>query len=125
MVITITGACNYISPALSALTPNNTIGNVLTYNVADFGLVSYDSSFNFNILVDTTATQGSQICIQVSISTLSSESKYNNNLLSQCFTVVGSYDPNDKTAYPSTSLDISGDRWLTYLIRFQNTERIC
>ncbi|MBL0096399.1 MAG: hypothetical protein IPP46_07780 [Bacteroidetes bacterium] len=69
MVITITGACNYFSPALGALTPNNTIGNVLTYNVADFGLVSYDSSFNFNILVDTTAALGSQICIQVSIST--------------------------------------------------------
>ncbi len=121
VVITITGACNYISPALGALTPNNTIGNVLTYNVADFGLVSYDSSFNFNILVDTTATLGSQICIQVSISTPASEINYNNNLLSQCFTVVGSFDPNDKTAFPNATLDISGDRWLTYTIRFQNT----
>jgi hypothetical protein len=35
--------------------------------------------------------------------------------------VVGSFDPNDKTAFPNSTLDISGDRWLTYLIRFQNT----
>ncbi|MBK7885972.1 MAG: T9SS type A sorting domain-containing protein [Bacteroidetes bacterium] len=119
--ITITGACNYISPAIGALTPNTVIGNVLTYNVADFGVLSYDSSFNFNILVDTTAALGSQICIQVSISTPATEINYNNNLLSQCFTVVGSFDPNDKTAFPNATLDISGDRWLTYLIRFQNT----
>jgi hypothetical protein len=119
--ITITGACNYFSPAIGALTPNTVIGNVLTYNIADFGVLSYDSSFNFNILVDTTAALGSQICIQVSISTPSSELNYNNNLLSQCFTVVGSFDPNDKTAFPNSTLDISGDRWLTYLIRFQNT----
>ncbi len=119
--ITITGACAYISPAIGALTPNTVIGNVLTYNIADFGVLSYDSSFNFNILVDTTAALGSLICIQVSISTPSAEINYNNNLLSQCFTVVGSFDPNDKTAFPNSSLDISGDRWLTYLIRFQNT----
>jgi Leucine-rich repeat (LRR) protein len=119
--ITITGACNYYSPAIGALTPNTVIGNILTYNVADFGILSYDSSFNFNILVDTTAALGSQICIQVSISTPSTEINYNNNLLSQCFTVVGSFDPNDKTAFPNSTLDISGDRWLTYLIRFQNT----
>ncbi len=118
--ISITGACNYISSASGALTPNIVIGNVLSYNVADFGAISYDSSFNFNILVDTTATLGSQICIQVSISTNTTEINYNNNLLSQCFTVVGSFDPNDKAVFPA-SMDISGDRWLTYLIRFQNT----
>jgi Leucine-rich repeat (LRR) protein len=119
--ITLTGACNYYSPGVGALTPNSIIGNVLTYNIADFGVLNYDSSFNFNILVDTTAALGSQICIQVSISTPFAELNYNNNLLSQCFTVVGSFDPNDKTAFPNSTLDISGDRWLTYLIRFQNT----
>ena len=119
--ITITGACNYFSPSQGAITPNTIIGNVLTYNVADFGVLSYDSSFNFNILMDTSAALGSQICIQVSISTPSAEINYNNNLLSQCFTVVGSFDPNDKSVYPTSTLDISGNRWLTYLIRFQNT----
>lgn len=121
VIITITGACNYNSTVAGALTPNTVIGNVLTYNVADFGVLNFDSSFNFNILVDTTAALGSQICIQVSISTPSAELNYNNNLLSQCFTVVGSFDPNDKSAFPTSSMDISGDRWLTYLIRFQNT----
>ncbi|MFN0188920.1 MAG: T9SS type A sorting domain-containing protein [Bacteroidia bacterium] len=121
VTITITGECNYFSPAIGALTPNIVTGNVLTYNVVDFGILSYDSSFNFNILVDTSAALASLICIQVSISTPSAELNYYNNLLSQCFTVVGSFDPNDKTAFPNSTLDISGDRWLTYLIRFQNT----
>ena len=119
--ITITGACNYFSPATGALTPNSIIGNVLTYNIADFGVLGYDSSFNFNILVDVSAALGSQICVQVSISSKEKELNYSNNFLSQCFTVVGSFDPNDKTAFPNSTLDISGDRWLTYLIRFQNT----
>ncbi len=119
--ITITGAGQYLSPAIGALTPNSVNGNVLTYNIVDFGVISYDSSFNFNILVDTTAVLGSQICIQVSISSKAKELNYNNNLLIQCFTVIGSFDPNDKAVYPVSTLDISGDRWLTYTIRFQNT----
>jgi hypothetical protein len=84
--ITITGACSYFSPAIGALTPNTVIGNVLTYNIADFGVLGYDSSFNFNILVDTSAALGSQICVQVSISTQGKRIKLFNNLLSQCFT---------------------------------------
>jgi uncharacterized repeat protein (TIGR01451 family) len=119
--ITITGACNYFSPAIGALTPNTIVGNVLTYYVPDFGVLSYDSSFNFNILVDTAAILGSPICIQVSICTPATESNYNNNLFSHCFTVVGSFDPNDKSVYPTSNVDISSDRWLTYTIRFQNT----
>ncbi|MBK7966532.1 MAG: hypothetical protein IPK10_15490 [Bacteroidetes bacterium] len=53
--------------------------------------------------------------------TTTSELTINNNLLTQCFIIVGSIDPNDKTAYPNSTLDQSGDRWITYLIRFQNT----
>ncbi|MBK9639641.1 MAG: hypothetical protein IPO63_18265 [Bacteroidetes bacterium] len=83
--------------------------------------MSFDSSFNFYILIDTNAILGSQICFNVSISTKALEVNYYNNFLTQCFSVVGSYDPNDKSVYPASTLDISGDRWLTYTIRFQNT----
>jgi uncharacterized repeat protein (TIGR01451 family) len=121
VVISITGPCNYLFPGVGALTPDSVNGNVLTYNVADFGAMSNNINFNFTILVDTNATLGNQICIQVSISTSAAELNYSNNYFSQCFTVVGSYDPNDKSVYPASTLDISGDRWLTYLIRFQNT----
>ncbi|MBK7966530.1 MAG: leucine-rich repeat domain-containing protein [Bacteroidetes bacterium] len=119
--ISITGACSYHSPGIGALTPTNITGNVLTYDILDFGTLQYDYSFNFNILVDLNAMLDSQICIQVSLSTKTIELNYNNNLLSKCFTVVGSFDPNDKIVYPSSNIDISGDRWLTYSIRFQNT----
>jgi uncharacterized repeat protein (TIGR01451 family) len=120
--ITITGACNYVSSPSYALTPNSVSGNVLTYYISDFGAISYDSTFDFNLLVDTTAVLGSQICITVNVYTKCvQELNYNNNQLSHCYTVVGSYDPNDKTAYPGTTLDISGNKWLNYTIRFQNT----
>jgi Leucine-rich repeat (LRR) protein len=119
--ITITGACSYISSPSYALTPNAVSGNVLTYYITDFGAISYDSTFDFNLLVDTTAALGSQICITVNVTTASTELNYNNNQFTQCFTVVGSFDPNDKNAYPGTTLDISGNKWLNYTIRFQNT----
>ena len=121
VTITITGACNYASPATYALTPNSAIGNVLSYNIADFGTISYDSTFDFNLLVDTTAVLGSQICITVDVTTTSTEIKYTNNQLTQCFTVVGSFDPNDKAVYPQNIMEVNGDRWLTYTVRFQNT----
>lgn len=121
VVINITGDCSYYSSPVGALAPTLIAGNTLTFNIADFGTTIFDSSFNFIVLVDSNAVAGSQICIQVSISTISTEINYNNNLLSQCFTVVNSFDPNDKSVNPSSTLDISGGRWLNYKIRFQNT----
>jgi Leucine-rich repeat (LRR) protein len=120
--ITITGACNYYSSPSYALTPTSVVGNVLTYSIADFGAISYDSTFDFNLLIDTTAVVGSQICITVNVYTKCiQEINYSNNQLTQCLTVIGSYDPNDKAVYPTTTLDISGNKWLNYTIRFQNT----
>jgi uncharacterized repeat protein (TIGR01451 family) len=122
VTITIAGACNYVSSPSYALTPNSVSGNILTYYISDFGALSYDSTFDFNLLVDTTAVLGSQICITVNVYTKCvQEINYTNNQLTLCFTVVGSYDPNDKVVYPTTILDISGNKWLNYTIRFQNT----
>ena len=120
--ITITGDCSYYSSPSYALTPSSIVGNVLTYNIADFGVISYDSTFDINLLVDTTASLGSQICITVNVYTKCvQELSYTNNQLTQCYSVVGSFDPNDKAVSPTTTMDLSGNRWLTYTIRFQNT----
>jgi uncharacterized repeat protein (TIGR01451 family) len=120
--ITISGDCSYYSSPSYALTPDSISGNVLTYYISDFGAISYDSIFDINLLVDTTAVLGSQICITVNVYTkCSQELNYSNNQLSQCFNVVGSFDPNDKAVYPATTLDVSGNKWLNYTIRFQNT----
>jgi uncharacterized repeat protein (TIGR01451 family) len=40
--------------------------------------------------------------------------------LQHCFTVVNSFDPNNKEVSPQASIDTS-QHWLTYTINFQNT----
>ena len=40
LTVTIIGAAAYIAPASGALTPSNVTGNVITWNVADFGTVN-------------------------------------------------------------------------------------
>jgi Leucine-rich repeat (LRR) protein len=118
--VNITGACQYYAPAFGALTPTSVIGNSLTYNIADFGTIDYSTAFGIQILVDTTAVLGSHICIDVVIQTLANDINHSNDTLTHCFTIVGSYDPNDKLVYPS-NLDLLGSNWLTYTINFQNT----
>jgi uncharacterized repeat protein (TIGR01451 family) len=43
-----------------------------------------------------------------------------NNIASNIDTVVGAYDPNDKTAFPSNTIT-PDDLYIEYLVRFQNT----
>lgn len=119
--ITLSGPAQFHSVPAWGIQPSSVNVNVITYTIADFGTIDYDSSFNINIAVSILANLGSQINISVAISTNSPETNYSNNLISESFTVVGSFDPNDKSVYPDSTLDISGDRWLTYTIRFQNT----
>jgi len=103
--VNITGACQYYAPAFGALTPTSVIGNSLTYNIADFGTIDYLTAFGIQILVDTTAVLGSQICVDVVVQTLANDINHSNDTLTHCFTIVGSYDPNDKLVYP-TNLDL-------------------
>jgi uncharacterized repeat protein (TIGR01451 family) len=83
-------------------------------------LVNAATAFNFFAAVDTTAQIGSQICINIAISP-AIDNNPANNTTSQCFTIQGSYDPNEKKVSPENTIDINGDRWLTYTINFQNT----
>ncbi len=119
--IVTTGPGHYVSPASGALTPTIINGDTLTYIIADFGTINYNGAFNFNLQVDTNAMQCSQLCIAVSVTSTATDVNLNNNLLSQCFTVRNSYDPNEKVAYPANIMEVNGNRWLTYTINFQNT----
>jgi uncharacterized repeat protein (TIGR01451 family) len=96
-------------------------GKTIKYFVSDFGALNYTHTFNFELLIDTTAQLWDQICFTVSVSTPALELSYTNNQIKDCFLVTQSLDPNDKAVYPSTTLDISGNKWLNYKIRFQNT----
>ena len=118
--IVLTGPISYDSPDAGALTPTSISGDTLTYNITDFGLVNSATAFNFIVIVDTSASIGSQVCITVAISP-TADNNSTNNTISQCFSVVSSFDPNFKSVYPKNNLDINGDRWLNYTINFQNT----
>jgi uncharacterized repeat protein (TIGR01451 family) len=118
--IIVSGPCQYVSASSGALLPTTINGDTLVYSIADFGSINYKTAFVIEVLVDTFAIMGSQICVHVEISTTANEIDTTNNNLTQCFNVVNSYDPNDKSVYP-TQLQPGVNNWLTYNINFQNT----
>lgn len=120
VTVTINGPATYISPASGATTPGNVSGNVLTYNVADFGTADALHDYNITVRTDTLAQIGQQVCFTISVTPATGDNDTTNNTLTHCFSIVNSYDPNDKTAYPAGDID-TAQEWLTYRVRFQNT----
>src|SRR5690606_32604720 len=58
VTVNISGPVNYVEPAENALEPNVS-GNIqLTYDIADFGNVDFESSFGVVLETDTTALAG-------------------------------------------------------------------
>ncbi|MBS1614257.1 MAG: T9SS type A sorting domain-containing protein [Bacteroidetes bacterium] len=114
------GPISYIAPATNALAPSNASNNVITWNVADFGTANALTDFNIIIQTDTFAQSGQQACFEVNVTPLAGDNDTSNNHIYYCFDIVNSYDPNDKTAYPSGNIDTTQE-WLTYRVRFQNT----
>ncbi len=121
MMCILNGPVNYISPALGALTPDSISGDTIIYNIADFGAVNLFTAFNMVVKTDTNALNGSQVCITVSVTPANGDNNPANNILTHCFTVQASYDPNEKEVDPASAIDVSGNTWLTYTIHFQNT----
>jgi len=119
--VILSGPITYVSPSLGALTPSYQNGDTIRYSVSDFKSIDHATAFRFIARTDTSALLGSIVNVQASISSDSIEYNYNNNFKSQNFVVVSSFDPNDKAVSPTTTLDVNGDKWLTYKIRFQNT----
>lgn len=116
---TFSGPVQFISAAPGALVPSVN-GNTLTYTIADFGAVNFFDDFNIILQTDTSAQIGQQVCFTVSVTPIAGDNNPANNTLTHCFTIVNSYDPNDKTAYPAGNTD-TAQKELTYTIRFQNT----
>ncbi len=116
----INGAAHYTSAVSGAITPTNVSNDTITWDVADFGAVNFFSDFNINVATDTTAVLGSQICFTLIVNPIAGDNNPANNILTHCFTVVGSFDPNEKEVYPAGNID-TAQKWLTYTIHFQNT----
>ncbi len=116
----ITGAVTYISPASGALSPSTINGDTITWNIADFSSTNLFSSFNIILQTDTNAPLGSDVCFTLIVNPISGDYHPANNILFHCFTVVASFDPNEKEVYPTDNID-TAQKWLTYTIHFQNT----
>jgi uncharacterized repeat protein (TIGR01451 family) len=114
---TFSGPVQYISAANGALIPNSVLGNVITYSIANFSILP-PNAFDILLKTDTNAIIGAAVCITTKITNVAGNINASNDSLTNCFTVVNSYDPNEKTVFPKNAK--AGD-WLTYNIQFQNT----
>jgi hypothetical protein len=112
----LSGAVQYVSAAPGALTPSVS-GNILTYTIADLDSL-HPGSLDVILTTDSAATVGSSVCITTAISSATPDINSYDDTLSQCFTIVSSFDPNYKEAYP---VDTFQSGWLTYTVHFQNT----
>ncbi|MBK7966792.1 MAG: T9SS type A sorting domain-containing protein [Bacteroidetes bacterium] len=95
-------------------------GDTLLYSIPDFGAVNFYNDFRFLVQTDTLAQLNDQVCFNVLVTPVAGDNNPANNYYSHCFTVVNSYDPNDKQVSPTGLTDTSLYD-LTYTIRFQNT----
>ncbi len=116
--LVMSGPVSFVSA--NGLTPASVSGDTITWNVANFGTANAQEDFDITVQTDTSAQLGSQVCFTTSVTPTTGDNNPANNTLSHCFTVVGSFDPNDKQVYPIGSID-STQEWLTYTVRFQNT----
>ncbi len=117
LTVILSGPVSYAGPAQGALTPVVN-GDTLTYTVADWSALT-TSAFFFIAVADTMAQVGQQICFKA-IVTAAGDVNAANDTATQCYTIVNSYDPNDKQVSPVDVIDNTA-QWLTYTIRFQNT----
>jgi uncharacterized repeat protein (TIGR01451 family) len=110
---------SYVSPAAGALVPSSVNGDTITWNITDFSLIDPIHVFNIIVEVSTSANINDTICIELNVSPAIGDNIPSNNTLTECFPVVGSYDPNIKYMFPSGDVDTS-QQWFEFTIFFQN-----
>ena len=120
VVATLSGPVTYAGYKAGSLAPTTVNGNTVTWNIADFGSVNFNSDFHLRFHTDTSATIGQQVCFTVSVTPTAGDNDTTNNFWSGCFNVQTSFDPNEKEVSPIGNID-STQKWLTYTIHFQNT----
>jgi uncharacterized repeat protein (TIGR01451 family) len=118
VTITVNGPVAFAGVPNGALTPTIN-GNVYTYNVANFGAINSQTAFRLLLTTNTSAQSGNSVCVNINISTNSTDIDTMNNNLYLCYDVVNSYDPNYKEVYPTNVLPAYAD-WFTYTVHFQN-----
>jgi uncharacterized repeat protein (TIGR01451 family) len=117
--VTVNGPAKYHGIVMGARTPSVS-GNMLTYDISDFGAVDIYNDFGLSFRTDTTAHAGDWICILITITSSSGDNNTENNTFYFCYQVLNSHDPNLKEVYPTDVLPGYQD-WFTYTVHFQNT----
>lgn len=81
--------------------------------------------FNFSVLVSPAATLGAEFDFEAAVQTVPmfTDIVPDDNVVIRTQSIVGSFDPNDKSVNPRTLYhpETTAGNWLEYLIRFQNT----
>lgn len=116
--IVLSGPVHYAGVAAGAVVPTSISGDTILYSISNLDSLAI-SSLYVQVYTDTTATIGAAVCISAAIILSSPDANIQDDTLSQCFTVVSSYDPNHKTSTPSIVSE--GGDWLIYTVDFQNT----
>ena len=119
VVITVTGPVTFTNVASGSLTPFIS-GTTYTYTIADFGAINNTTAFGLNFMVNTSASTGNSVCVNISVTPTSGDNNTSNNTYVECFYVVNSFDPNYKETYPEQVLPAYDD-YFTYTVHFQNT----
>lgn len=119
VTIIVSGPVTYINETPGSLVPSVS-GNVFTYNISDFGNIDMNSDFGLNFTTDTLAQTGDDICVNVLVTPNIGDLNPANNDYTFCYSVINSYDPNNKQVYPQL-VEPGYSDYLTYTINFQNT----
>jgi uncharacterized repeat protein (TIGR01451 family) len=104
---------------INAFTPYTVSGNVISWNLGT--LPPYYTGFKkVDFYTPVTLPLGTTVIDSVWIEPMTGDCNVANNSAIYRDTCVGSYDPNDKAAYPAGNTDTSV-KVIDYLVRFQNT----
>ncbi|WP_340155351.1 T9SS type A sorting domain-containing protein [uncultured Winogradskyella sp.] len=97
--------------------------NTLTFDFADLNpFETRTIDLEFNVFTSPTTNIGDELIAIATINPISGDETEEDNVFTLEQTVIGSYDPNDITVLEGDQILIEdADKYLHYLIRFQNT----
>ncbi len=119
VVITVTGPVSFNNITMGSLMPS-VLGNIFTYNIADFGIINSSTAFGLIFSTNTSAVAGDTICVNVTVTPTIGDNNVSNNTFNYCYYVRNSHDPNYKDTYP-INVEPGYNNYFTYSIHFQNT----
>ena len=109
---------NYVN---STPTPNAISGDTLSWNLSSMTYGSPHFTAIVDVTTDLSAQIGDSICLELTVFPVEQDG---DNLMSMCYPVINSYDPNDKQVYPQgygTEGFITANQKMYYTVHFQNT----